>query len=86
MKTRLGTHKMARCKTCPYFFNGLTKRTGVCALYPNMIDWPTVEPDSYCSHHPNNEPLVENENKAKKKLFSKYWKKKPFVNVRLMVN
>ena len=77
MKTRTANHKTARCETCPYFFNGLTKHTGVCALYSNMIDWPTVEPDSFCGHHPDNEPLVENEKKAKEKPFSKFYRKIP---------
>lgn len=67
MKTRILSHKTARCITCPHFL----ERLSLCNLYPYLIEWPTVEPDSFCGHHPDNEPLVENKKEAKENPFSK---------------
>ena len=71
MKTRIVNHKMARCVTCPFYKNGK------CNLYKHLISKPKVEPNGFCGHHPDNEPLVENEKKAKEKLFSKFYRKIP---------
>lgn len=61
MKTRTANHKMARCETCPYFeknvYISLLFGDGLCNLHEHLKNPPRVTLDSYCGHHPDNEPL-----------------------------
>lgn len=53
METRLANHKTARCITCPLYSKNVNQ---LCWLHKH-IDGIPVEPDYYCDHHPDNEPL-----------------------------